>query len=192
MERSDGQAPQNVVRPPWAEALLRHPETTARSFYKAHFPAIRTFLLRNNGTVDDAQDMFQEAMSVLWLKVQEGGFPFNAEPGAFLFRVAKYKWLDNLRSARNKHMRVVTDEHMEAMPADADDGTDERIARLREVYAAMDERCRDILGRFYFEEQDLATIAAAMGVEEDSIRTIKYRCMMKLRAFRQRISGQHA
>ena len=40
------------------------------------------------------------------------------------------------------------------------------------------------------EFDDLATIAAGMGVEEESIRTIKYRCMMKLRAFRRTISGE--
>jgi RNA polymerase sigma factor (sigma-70 family) len=67
---------------------------------------------------------------------------------------------------------------------------EDRILRLREVYAKLDDKCRQVLDQFYFERKDLASIAASMGVEEESIRTIKYRCMMKLRAFRQAISGE--
>ncbi len=62
--------------------------------------------------------------------------------------------------------------------------------RLRGVYDKLDDKCRTVLDQFYFERKDLATIAAGMGVEEESIRTIKYRCMMKLRAFRRTISGE--
>jgi RNA polymerase sigma factor (sigma-70 family) len=72
---------------------------------------------------------------------------------------------------------------------DAPDDIEERIVRLRGVYDKLDDKCRHVLDRFYFERKDLATIATEMGVEEESIRTIKYRCMMKLRAFRKAISG---
>jgi len=61
--------------------------------------------------------------------------------------------------------------------------------RLRGVYDKLDDKCRAVLDQFYFERKDLAAIAAKLGVEEESIRTIKYRCMMKLRAFRRTIAG---
>ena len=64
------------------------------------------------------------------------------------------------------------------------------FVRLREVYAKLDDKCRTVLDRFYFERKDLAAIADEMGVEEESIRTIKYRCMMKLRAVRNVIRGE--
>ncbi|MDX9749508.1 MAG: sigma-70 family RNA polymerase sigma factor [Flavobacteriales bacterium] len=160
-----------------------------RALYKQHFPSVRAHVLKNSGTVTDAEDLFQEAMAVLWLRVKDGAMKEGSEAGAFLFRVAKNKWLDQLRSASHRHMRVVPIEHIPENPVEETTATEERLARLREVYANMDERCRNVLGRFYFQREDLATIAAAMGVEEDSIRTIKYRCMMKLRAFRRRING---
>lgn len=160
-----------------------------RTLYTQHFPTVRAHVLKNNGTLSDAEDLFQEAMAVLWLRVKDGTLRPGSDAGAFLFRVARNKWLDHLRSAGHRHMRVVPVEHMPEEAAEETSATEERIQRLTEVYAHMDERCRDVLGRFYFERQDLATIAAAMGVEEESIRTIKYRCMMKLRAFRRLIDG---
>ncbi len=174
------------------DGLRRNDAATVRALYKQHFPAVRGYVLQNHGAVDDAQDVFQEAMTVLWMKVKDGALQSASDPGAFLFRVAKNKWLDHLRSASHRQMKVVHDERL----PDHQDGTDaeleQRIVRLRGVYGKLDEKCRNVLDRFYFEQKDLATIAAEMQVEVESIRTIKYRCMMKLRAFRRAIVGEES
>lgn len=174
------------------DGLRRSDAATLRALYKAHFPTVSAYVQRNNGSRTDAEDVFQEAMAVLWLKVKDGTLQDASDPGAFLFRVAKNKWLDHLRSASHRHMRVVPVEHIPEQEGEDAASTEERLQRLRTVYERMDERCRTVLGRFYFDRQDLATIANALGVEEKSIRTIKYRCMMKLRAFRRHIDGGDA
>jgi len=147
-------------------------------------------VLQNSGTGNDAQDVFQEAVTVLWMSVKQGRLVPGEDPGGFLFRVAKNKWLDVVRSAAHKHMKVVHDDRTMEQRTDVPDDIEERIVRLRGVYDKLDDKCRNVLDRFYFERKDLATIATEMGVEEESIRTIKYRCMMKLRAFRKAISGE--
>ena len=177
-------------QPSWDLGLGRNDPATVRSLYQKHFPAVRQYVLQNSGTGRDAQDMFQEAMAVLWLKVKEGTLVPDSDPGGFLFRVAKFKWLDQVRSAAHKHMKVVHDERVLERADEAFDDVEERLSRLRGVYDKLDDKCRTVLDQFYFERKDLATIAASMGVEEESIRTIKYRCMMKLRAFRKAISGE--
>lgn len=161
-----------------------------QALYARHFPDVRHLVLKNSGTLADAQDIFQEAMAVLWLKARENTLQPDTDPGAFLYRVARNKWLDHVRSAAHKHMRVVHDERQLEREAELDDGVEERLARLRSVYDTLDEKCRTVLDRFYFERKDLATIATELGVHEESIRTIKYRCMMKLRAFRKAITGE--
>ena len=176
--------------PTWALGLRANDPTVVRALYKQHFAAIRQYVLQNSGTTNDAQDMFQEAMTVLWLSVKEDRLVPGSDPGGFLYRVAKNKWLDVVRSAAHKHMKVVHDERALDRGADVTDDIEERIVRLRGVYARLDDKCRTVLDRYYFERKDLATIAAELGVEEESIRTIKYRCMMKLRAFRRTISGE--
>ncbi|HRD54001.1 MAG TPA: sigma-70 family RNA polymerase sigma factor [Flavobacteriales bacterium] len=180
-----------IAAPPaWVAGLRRNDAATLRALYEKHFPAIRQYVLQNSGTGNDAQDVFQEAVTVLWMSVKEGRMVPDADPGGFLYRVAKNKWLDVVRSAAHKHMKVVHDDRTLDRGADVDDDIEERIARLRGVYEKLDDKCRSVLDRFYFERKDLATIANEMGVEEESIRTIKYRCMMKLRAFRKAISGE--
>lgn len=173
------------------DALRRNDPSIVRSLYARHFPIIRQFVRKNNGTLRDAQDVFQEAMTVLWLNVKEDRVKPDAQGdvGGYLYRVAKNKWLDTVRSAAHKHMRVVVDEEHAPVVLEGPDETEGRLQRLRSIYAALDERCRAVLDRFYYERQDMATIAASLGVEEESVRTMKYRCMMKLRAQRRIIDG---
>lgn len=177
--------------PAWVEGLLRNDAGVTGRLYAAHFPAVRQYVLGNSGTLSDAQDVFQEAILVLWMKVKEGQIQAVAEgdPGGYLFQVAKHKWLDVVRSAARKHMKVVHDQTRHAAVDEPVDDTEARLARLRKVYATLDGKCRQVLDLFYFERKDLATIARALSVEEDSIRTIKYRCMMKLRSCRKVING---
>ncbi len=176
----------------WMDGIRRNDPAAVRALYKAHFPAVRQYVLKNSGTVSDAQDVFQEAVVVLWMNVKQDrpGTGTEAGPGGFLFRVAKNKWLDVVRSAAHRHMKVVHNDQALERGNDVPDDIEERIVRLRGVYDKLDDKCRSILDQYYFERKDLATIAMGMGVEEDSIRTIKYRCMMKLRAFRKAISGE--
>ena len=178
----------------WVDGLRRNDPAAMRGLYKAHFPAVRQYVLQNSGTVSDAQDVFQEAVIILWMNAKQGRLSTGTEngPGGFLFRVAKNKWLDVVRSAAHKHMKVVHNDQVLEHRSDAPDDIEERITRLRGVYEKLDDKCRTILDQYYYERKDLATIAAGMGVEEDSIRTIKYRCMMKLRAFRTAISGEES
>ncbi|HRF78683.1 MAG TPA: sigma-70 family RNA polymerase sigma factor [Flavobacteriales bacterium] len=183
------QASNSLLSQGWAEKLGRNDPTVVRMLYKQHFPAVKQYVLQNSGTTNDAEDMFQEAITILWLKVKEGSLSPNSEPGAFLYQVAKNKWLDVVRSAAHKHMRILHDERQPDVRSEMADDTEEKLARLRDVYARLDEKCRQVLDQFYFERKDLATIASDMGVEEESIRTIKYRCMMKLRAARKTIAG---
>lgn len=173
--------------------MSRNDPKAIRALYSAHFPAVRRYVLQNNGRMDDAQDMFQEAFMALWLRVKQGSFNTDGsqDPGGFLFQVAKNKWLDVLRSAGRRQMSMVHNSRLEQVVAPAqDDDIDQRLGRLREVYGLLDEKCRQVLDQFYFERKDLAAIAEAMGVGEESIRTIKYRCMMKLRASRRKIGGE--
>ncbi|MBL8011564.1 MAG: sigma-70 family RNA polymerase sigma factor [Flavobacteriales bacterium] len=169
--------------------LLRNDPASLRALYTAHFGPVRRFVLANSGTGDDARDVFQEAITVLWLRAREGTLASGTDPGAFLFSIARNKWLDTVRSAAHRHMNVVHDQRSHPAAVEPDDGVEERLARLRAIYEQLDDKCRTVLDRFYFERKDLAAIAQELGVEEESIRTIKYRCMMKLRAQRGAIGG---
>ncbi len=77
-------------------------------------------------------------------------------------------------------MRLVSEEVEEEVIEDLDSLND-NIDYLNKLYAQLDEKCQHMLKKFYFDKMSLRDIAVEMGVEEASLRTMKYRCMMKLR-----------
>jgi RNA polymerase sigma factor (sigma-70 family) len=160
-------------------------------FYARQFPAVRSFVTKNSGNSDDAQDIFQEAMVASWLNVKEGRFKpsVNGSVGAYVYRIAKNKWLDKLRSAEyrnvNHAMSEVSDRIAEVSE---EEKTNERIEYLRSIYSQLDDKCRTVLDMFYYEKKNLESIANELDYDIGSIRTIKYRCMMKLRKSHMELS----
>lgn len=168
------------------EALSRNDEKAVRALYTRHFPAVEQYVLQNNGARSDAKDLFQEALIVLWTNLKEGRLQPTADTnlGAYLYRICKNKWLDNLRSSAFKNRSNMRIEHVDRVE-DGIEPIEERIEHLQTIYSQLDDRCRKVLDLFYYEKKDLETISMMMGVDVGSIRTIKYRCMMKLRKYHE-------
>lgn len=82
--------------------------------YKQNFPAVSHYILQNNGEEQDAKDIYQEAVLVLWQNIQSGKISAEANTNiaGFLFQVDKHKWMDKLKLKlhRSAH-RIGCDEH---------------------------------------------------------------------------------
>ncbi|NNC82993.1 MAG: sigma-70 family RNA polymerase sigma factor [Flavobacteriales bacterium] len=166
------------------QGFVQNDPDTLKQFYASHFPQVRNYILSNSGSAEDAQDMFQEAMLATWLNLKQGRFnPEDEENlGAYVFRIAKFKWLDRLRSVQFKKVHRMNPEVKDNIADDSEiQESSDRVDHLRLVYATLDSKCKRILDMFYYDKKDLASIAAELGHDVGSIRTMKYRCMMKLR-----------
>ena len=160
-----------------------------QSLYDEVFPRVKDYVLRNSGTLDDAKDVFQEALSVLWIRSSNDGNGIRSiNLGGFVYQVAKNKWLDQVRSARHKTRATLADE--QGVQEEDLKEIEERIQVLHELYGRLDGKCKEVLDMFYYEKQDLKSIAEKIGVEVSSVRTIKYRCMMKLRQYNNESKGR--
>lgn len=73
--------------------------------YRDHSPAIRSWISKNNGTLADAQDVFQEAIIALHQKANDPNFVLTCPLGGLLFSICRNKWLNQLRK-KNKEAEV--------------------------------------------------------------------------------------
>jgi RNA polymerase sigma factor (sigma-70 family) len=170
--------------------IAENNEHILQQIYLQNYTAVKNFVITNSGDETDAQDVFQDAIIAIWLNVKEGKFKLlnGATIDGYLFQVARNKWLDKVRSAPfKKTMRLVNDEfdvsnHEEALNAE---NKDNRIAYMQSLYANLGEKCKAILNRFYFEKKSLAEIGDELNYDAETLRTTKYRCMMKLRKMHQ-------
>lgn len=174
---------------PWKE----NPESMLSKAYEDNLQWCINYVLKNNGSVDDAADIFQESISVAWINLKQGRFQGDSENfNAYIRQVCKFKWINQLRSFSSN--KIILKEDLSDFEGKIDLNSVEedtaQVELLQNSFSAIGEKCRDLLNRFYFKKESLATLAEEMETTVASMKTIKYRCMMRLRkAYIERSKG---
>ncbi len=171
------------------DAIGRNDSKEIQQLYLDVYPKIKVFILRNNGNEHQAKDIFQEAFIALWRNIKTGNYnSLDNNIEAYLFMVAKNKWIDFLRSARyRKKMSIEEIKESEV----CDDYTDkaeetEEMHQNDILYKAVSklaESCRKLLKMFYYERKSMKEISEKFKISEPSARNKKYRCMQQLRKY---------
>jgi RNA polymerase sigma factor (sigma-70 family) len=172
------------------ERIAEGEEEALVSLYRANKRPVFSYILRNTGTEDDAADILQEAVVVVWERVRSGTFEPRAALGTFLYATARNLWLRRLQRARRES------------PAESpeDVGDDETLSPLEQLMQSEESRtirdaldqmgdpCRRLLLLYYWEEMSMERIAAAMGfANADTVKSKKYQCKKSLEQILRRM-----
>ena len=79
------------------EGLARNDRKSVQTIYKDNYNMVQSLIINNNGTSDDAKDVFQEAMIVLYEKVRAGNFELSCLIKTYLYSVSRRLWLKRLQ-----------------------------------------------------------------------------------------------
>jgi len=163
------------------EAIRNNKNDKALSILYDHYlPEVKKYIRSNNGKGEDAEDMFQDALVILYKYIKTGQYDESYSLGGFLMTVCKNLWINK---AKKDSRNVRIDKY--DMP-DHNDVVDDMITQEREkmVADAMSElgpRCQELLMLSNFEKLSSREIAEKMGFEsEDAVKTRKYKCMQRL------------
>ncbi len=74
-------------------ALRQGDSKALEIIYKQHYPAILHFIIQNNGTDQDAKDLYQEAVIILYEKLRQEHFLLTCQIKTFLYSVCRKLWL---------------------------------------------------------------------------------------------------
>jgi RNA polymerase sigma factor (sigma-70 family) len=170
--------------------FLDHDRATLKEIYTKNYPSVEAYIIQNSGSSDDAKDIFQEAITAAWLNTKEGKFTPQDESslGGYIYRIAKYKWLDRVKSKSYKSTMRLAEDYDPAEEVEMD-GNDEKLNQLRTIYAQLGDRCKNILNRFYYSKMSLDEIGSELGFDPATVKTQKYRCMKKLRDLNSENNG---
>lgn len=164
--------------------LLEDPKLTLTSAYDQNLKWCIHYVKKHSGTREDAADIFQESISVAWSNLKEGKFQGDMERfNAYLRQICKHKWINELKSSGRRAVRLKDD--LAAMESAVDqkefEEENNQFKLVQTSFDSLGERCRELLGKFYYERKSLSELAHQMGMTEASMKTTKYRCMMRLR-----------
>lgn len=148
-------------------------------------PDVMTMVRTHGGTRTEARDLFQDALVIIHEKAQEANWICTGSLAAYLYGICRNLWLAELRAKgkAEKHIAALTTNvtlsAAEAQPI----SSDEPFMNLAErAFAALGEKCRELLTRFYLNNEPLAVIAQAFGYAgEGAAKTRKYKCLEQAR-----------
>lgn len=147
--------------------------------YITAFPSVAKFVRKMNGSLDDASDLFQDAIVIYYEKSGDADFILYTSPEAYILGITKHLWI---RKYKHDYRRVSLD-GMEAsisIPDDFDPEVDS--AHLLKLLAATGKKCMELLQAFYYEKISMKILAARFGFGTERSATVqKYKCIEKIR-----------
>ena len=164
----------------YIKAILTNDIVTLKKIYQKYFPKIFSMVKLNNGNLEDAQDVFQEAMVVILKKASQKDFNLNTEFYSYLYSVSKFIWL---RQLKKKHRTEVTLDNEEGLVHEDQwelitvEG--ERRKLYLKFFAQLGKDCQDVL-RLFFEGKKLKTIAETKNYSIEYAKRKKYKCKEEL------------
>lgn len=120
-----------------------------RAVYLAHYPAIETFVINNSGSVEEAKDIFQEALLVTFQKVSSLDFSLTCQLGSFIHSVAWRMWQRKLRDERP--LALQTTGEVDELEQEGIDLLIRRMQRYKlyeEKFAELSDGCQELLRQF--------------------------------------------
>jgi RNA polymerase sigma factor (sigma-70 family) len=152
--------------------------------YARVFPKIKVHILKNNGDENQAKDIYQEAFIACWKSIKANKLSEDGNVEAYLYRIAKNKWTDYLRSSdykkRASNTSIIDLTKADDENSELDQEEENRIV-MRKALQQLGRNCKTLLNLFYYERKSMNEISQVMNLASSSARNQKYRCMEKLR-----------
>jgi len=76
------------------EGLRQGDDAVLNFLYKNYYEVVRKLVLGSYGSEEQARDIFQEVIIVIYNKLQESNFKITSSFFTFFYAVIKYTWLD--------------------------------------------------------------------------------------------------
>jgi DNA-directed RNA polymerase specialized sigma24 family protein len=81
------------------DGILQEDLQIMRSLYRDYYPGIQNFVESRNGSVEDAKDIFQDALVVIYMRARKNPFFLRTKFNTFLFAVCKILLLKEQRNS---------------------------------------------------------------------------------------------
>jgi len=151
--------------------------------YKDHYNLVQALVVRNNGTAEDAKDIFQEALIVLYEKVRSGNFELNCALRTYVYSVSRRLWLKRLMQQNRIHITDVSEEVVVVDDAMAEhDRRNAEFTIMEKAMGGLGEPCKSLLEAFYLQKRSMQEIAASFGyTNAENAKNQKYKCLVRLK-----------
>lgn len=157
-----------------------------QQLYQLHFPPIAKMIMNNRGSREEAQDIFQETVIVLYDKIHHHDFVLSSRLQTFLYAISKRLWLKHLTRGEAKYRKGLIDDHEDSLAAEDaiedHEALEANLVHMEDALNGLGEPCKTILYDFYMQGKSMAAICEKFGyTNTDNAKTQKYKCLQRLK-----------
>ena len=166
------------------KGLADNDAEAVEAIYKSNFSLVQGFVLNNNGSYDDARDIFQEAMIELYENVKSESFVLTCKITTYVYSICRRLWLKRLQQLNRFSSKVESLE--ETVPVEDDlelhEKRDIDFLIMEKSLANLGEPCKSLLEAYYLQKKDMTEIADTFGyTNADNAKNQKYKCLVRLK-----------
>ena len=164
--------------------LAKKDTSCVEKIYRDHFAMIKTMVVNNSGSFDDASDIFQEAMIVLYQKAVEGSLELHCQLKTYLYSICRRLWLKRLQQAGRVIQQDANIEETIAVEEDVSqhEKSQNDFNLMEASMAKIGEPCKSLLEAYYLQKKHMQEIADNFGyTNADNAKTQKYKCLVRLK-----------
>jgi RNA polymerase sigma-70 factor (ECF subfamily) len=177
-------APAPTSTNPVAPAPVTDPVSSLSAVYR-DYPGLRALILRRVRDPEVAADILQDAAVTTLEKLRSGEIEHPENLGGYLYRVA----INHLRNHRRKDRTWLSSpEQLDELRDSVDDPDWERVGRPQWAAAArrmLEEmptaRDRELLSRFYLNDEDKDTICRELSLSQEHFNRVIFRARNRFR-----------
>jgi len=164
--------------------ILNNSESALKRVYVTYFPMVLQLIINNNGNEDDAKDIYQEAIIVLYNKVKAGDFELSSKLKTYIYSICRRLWLKRL-SQLNRYGGDIRD-FQEYLPVEEEvelhSDRDIQFNKMESALQLLGEPCKTIMEDFYIYNRSMQEICERFGyTNADNAKTQKYKCLQRLK-----------
>lgn len=166
------------------QGLARNERKSVETIYKDHFNMVQSLIINNNGSTDEAKDIFQEAMIVLYEKVRSGNFELHCQIKTYVYSVCRRLWLKRLQQLNRYSSPVENVDDLVSVDEDveAHEQRNAEFEMMNKAISGLGEPCKSLLEAYYLQKRNMQEIAASFGyTNADNAKNQKYKCLIRLK-----------
>lgn len=167
----------------YVEGILRGDRQVLAELYREMLPAIKRLAAAAGASAEDARDVFQDAVVIVFEKAERPGFALTSSFSTYFYGICRNLLGNRLKKKSGRHVTIPDDaKYREDDANDAQESLEdaERHRLFHRAFRLLGDDCRQLL-EMAFEDTPPETIMERLGIaSNDYFRRRKYLCKEKL------------
>lgn len=156
--------------------------------YEGYFGYTKKFVLNNSGSMEDAEDIFQDALVILYEKLYFDKFNASGCLGSYVMGISKNLWLKKLR---NKGLTVeITENYYAHHQAEIDAAIENEIHywdRLGAYINSISTHCKNLIQDIFMKNKSIEEIQTQYQyTSKHNAQNQKHKCVEQIRKIKEK------